>query len=63
MSETSAEVEQAASSSQETKVKRPVPVQNKKRTIEPEITNMIVDPVQVLVPAGDDSDTDWTTAN
>ena len=63
MSETDVEVEQAASSSQETKFKRQVPVQNKKRTIEPEITNMIVDPVQVLVPAGDDSDTDWTTAN
>ena len=70
MSEDGVETENASSSSstQETKPKNPAPTQNKKRTIEPEIAEMeaeVVDPVQVLVPAGEDSDsfTDWTQAN
>ena len=65
MSEDGVETGNATSSAQETKPKNPATVQPKKRTIEPEIADMIVDPVQVLVPAEDDSDsfTDWTQAN
>ena len=38
----------------------------KKRSIEVQIADMdteIVDPASVLVPTGDDSDTDWTTVS
>ena len=56
----------ATDQKQETKLKKDQQSKSKKRTIEPQIVDMeteIVDPVQVLVPQGDDSDTDWTTAN
>ena len=64
MIEEGEETQPAASSSQETKPKN----QHKKRTIEPEIADMdteVLDPVKVLVPGGEDSDsfTDWTQAN
>ena len=56
----------ATQQKQETKLKQIQEGKSKKRNIETHIVDMeteVVDPVQVLVPQGDDSDTDWTTAN
>ena len=51
---------------QEARLKRVQEGKSKKRSIEPEIADMeteIVDAAKVLVPTGDDSDSEWTQAN